>query len=369
VTTRVELVSEEALPSLREQWDALVARGDDPRPYSRHSWLLARRRHFGRGHLLTITARRGDQLVGALPLELTRARGVTTALMVDGARGGYSDLLVEAGDDEAAAALADALPGLGADVLTTPMFREGSAAEAALVPRGMAQMPSLDSLRRMRLEGTSWAEFEQERFSSKTRKDRRRRERRLADTGDFERVLLREPDEVARAIPDAVRLHRLRWPKGLDGSALGTPAGVAFWADSIVSLAREGLVRMMVLRIDGRMIAFELALLVEGNLSTYRGQYDKDFATHGPGVMATLAMLTEVTGSEHVDVVEFGPGDELWKRELATEELALPAGLMPLTTRGRADVARRLGEAHLRRRLKDVGIAQRARAFVRERRS
>jgi CelD/BcsL family acetyltransferase involved in cellulose biosynthesis len=365
---RIELVSEDALPSLRGQWDALVARGDDPRPYSRHSWLLARRRHFGRGHLLTVTAWRGDELVGALPLELTHRRGVTSALMVDGARGGYSDLLVAEGDTEAAGALADALPGLGADLLTTPMYREGSAAEQILESRGMVRMPSLDSLRRMAVDAP-WPEVEARHISGRTRKDRRRRERRLRELGSLEHELLRDPAEVARAIPDAVRLHRLRWPPGLDGSALGTAAGVAFWADVTVRLAREGLVRMFVVRFDGRMIAFELALLLERRLSTYRGQFDPEFRSHGVGTLATMAMLAAVTTAEPVELVEFGPGEEAWKEDLATEALALPAGLLPLSARGRAEVARRVALGHARRRLKEVELAQRARAYVHARRA
>jgi CelD/BcsL family acetyltransferase involved in cellulose biosynthesis len=187
--------------------------------------------------------------------------------------------------------------------------------------------------------------------------------------GTLERVVLREPADVAGAIPDAVRLHRLRWPAGLDGSALGTPAGVAFWADVAVRLARENLVRMLVLRLDGRMIAFELALLLERRLSTYRGQYDPEFRTHGVGTMATMSMLAQVTGSEPVELVEFGPGEEAWKEDLATEALALPAGLLALTARGRAEVTRRIAMAQARRRLREVEVAQRARAFVRARRA
>src|SRR5689334_19579260 len=66
--------------ALAAGWDELVEASPRPSPFLLHGWLAAWWKHYGEGcRLAVVTARRGERLVGVLPLYVSRQGPVRVA--------------------------------------------------------------------------------------------------------------------------------------------------------------------------------------------------------------------------------------------------------------------------------------------------
>src|SRR5262249_55399357 len=127
-----------------------------------------------------------------------------------------------------------------------------------------------------------WDAIYASRTSSKDRRIRRRRLRRLSELGTVEWRVARTREEAAAALGDAFALHALR-RRGLpDDSELADAAGRSFQREAVAALADLGVARIVTLAVDGRPVAFHSSLALEGRLYAHGFAFDPAIAPLGP---------------------------------------------------------------------------------------
>ncbi|HET9323354.1 MAG TPA: GNAT family N-acetyltransferase [Gaiellaceae bacterium] len=343
--------TEAELFGLAGQWDDLVRSTPRPSPFLLHPWLVEWWRHYGEGGELAIhLARREGRLVGALPLCVRRERRLRVLSFL-GRDPGLADLLLAEGEgSETASALAGRAVASGHDFAAFAGLPAESRLVEGLGPSALtlvsrSEAPVLDLSR-------GWEEVYGTRLSSKKRAHHRRRRRQLAELGRVKVEVARTATELERTLEEAFRLHVLRWNGRPDGSGFTSPVGKAFNRAAIRALAPLDVPRIVLLRIDGRAVAFHYYLVLEGRMYVHRIAFDPAFGRLSPGMINTLDAI-ENAAAEGATRVEFLGGAERYKVELADHLEPLYEGLgLAGTVQGRAAVTGRLAVIRARKRLK-----------------
>jgi CelD/BcsL family acetyltransferase involved in cellulose biosynthesis len=334
------VTSLDGFDALAAEWDALVEAADRPSPFMLHAWLRALWPLCEEPRICV--ARRDGRLAAALPLDVRRRHGLRVAELVGGMDAHLGDVL---GDGALTGALLDEAAAGGFDFADLFGMPAGSRLERAGVLRLLERVeaPVLD------LE-PDWGAVYAARTSAKTRQTHRRKLRRLGELGRLEFALATAPDDVAAALEETFRIHELRWRGRPDGSGLSRPD--VRDAQRAAYRALAGTARILTLSLDGRVIAYNCALVVRGRLYSHRLAFDPDYARFSPGLLCTLE-LCERASAEGVERVELLGGGEEYKLQLADRLEPLYQGLgHALTVRGRVVVGARLAAVAGRRRLK-----------------
>jgi CelD/BcsL family acetyltransferase involved in cellulose biosynthesis len=353
VETKLELETignAEAFARLGPEWDLLVRAMPRPSPFLLHAWLQAWVRHYRDGAELTVhVAWRDGRLVGALPLLVRRHLGLRTARFLGGRQSALGDLLLAPGESSATgAALAARVRG-SADLLDVyglpTRSRLASTLGSSLDVVQRVEAPVLDL-------GPGWEAVYQAKTSSKKRNLHRRRRRQLGELGRPEVVVARSLEELRPALEEAFRLHDLRWDGRPDGSGFASTLGRPFQREAIAALAELDVPRIVLLKLDGRAVAFHYYFAFEGSMYVHRLAFDPALARFSPGLVNTLDTI-EAASAEGLTRVEFLGGAERYKTELADGFEPLCHGLgLANGLRARALVAARLGAIRLRLRVK-----------------
>lgn len=358
---RLETVTDgTALDGLGESWDALVRAMPRPSPFLLHAWVSEWWRHYAPGRELRVElAWRGDELVGALPLCISRHSGLKVAEFLGTHRSALADLLLAEEEQEsvAEALAARALDGEQdlADLFGLPcdsrLARALPDASLRLIER--VEAPVLDL-------SDGWEAVYARKTSSRTRQLHRRRRRQLSDLGRLEVRVVRSPEDVEPALRHAFDLHDLRWAARPDGSEFTTPVGKRFHLAAGRALAAAGVVRLVTLELDGRPIAFHYFFALAGRMYVHRLAFDPQYARYSPGLLNTLDAI-EAAGGEGLTTVEYLGGAERYKVELSDRMDPLYQGLgLGGSIRGRAAVRSKVAAIRLRRRLKRSTALHRA---------
>ena len=336
-------------------WDALVAAMPRPSPFMLSAWLETWWRHFGRERSMRVEAAFLDgELVGGLPLELERRHGVTVGRFMGREHAALGDLLArEDVAHEVVPGIVRRMGVVGADYLDLfGVAREGrlfGAIEGTDILVERVQAPVLD------VRG-GWEAVYAEKTSSRRRNLHRRRRRQLDELGEVELVSIDREGELAASLTDLFRIHDLRWAGRPDRSEFTTNRGLPFNVDAMSRFAKAGLARVLLMKLDGRSIAFQYYLVFERRMFFYRLAFDPDFARWSPGLLTTLAAIEEAA-VEGVERVEFLGGDERYKQELADSNDPLYEFIgFASSWRGRAEAmaAGRVLDARLRFKRSDL---------------
>lgn len=314
----------EEFDELEPEWDALVEAAARPSPFMLHGWLRAIWPLCEAP--VVVAARREGRLAGALALDVRRRRGLRVAELMGGMNAHLGDAL----GDGAAGLVAEARGEFDlADLFGMPGdSRLEAAGGLRLVER--VEAPVLD-LR---------PGFSEAHFSAKTRQTHRRKLRKL---GDVEFSWAGDLDET-------FRLHELRWLGRPDGSGLSRPEVREAHRAGYRALGDRA--RVLVMRSDGRPVAFNCAIVIGTTLYSHRLGFDPALGQFSPGLLCTLELL-ERAAAEGVDRVELLGGGEEYKLQLADRLEPLYQGFgLARGPRARALVAARMAAVSGRRRLK-----------------
>jgi CelD/BcsL family acetyltransferase involved in cellulose biosynthesis len=349
---RVDTVSSrDDFAPLATEWDALVRGMPRPSPFLLHGWLECWCRSHGDGAQLAIlVARRDGRLVAALPLYVHSLLGRSVGSFLGGRHSALADLLLAPDEPPSTAAeVGRSVTRLDLDYVDLFGLPKGSRLAQAVGPNlGLIERVESPVLE---LDG-GWDAVYQEKTSSKSRNLHRRRRRQLGELGVLEVEVAREPDELVPALEEAFRIHDLRWVGRPDGSEFTTPVGRRFHREAILALAELDAPRIVLLKLDGRAIAFHYYFALEGTMYVHRLGFDPEFGRYSPGLVNTLDTI-EAAAAEGLTRVEFLGGAERYKQELSDryDPLYQAIGL----ARGpvaRAVVEARLAYIRLRLRLK-----------------
>ncbi len=125
----------------------------------------------------------------------------------------------------------------------------------------------------------------------KMRKELRRCRRRLEELGELTVAVEDGGEDVDALLDEAFAVEERQW-KGEGGTAItSSPATHAFYLDVGRWAARTGALRLVTMRLDGRMIAFELDLLYPSGLYSLKAGFDPDHRAHSPGHLTALAAI------------------------------------------------------------------------------
>jgi len=352
--------TEDELAGLAAGWNALVRGMPRPSPFLLHGWLLEWwRQHGGSRTLAVHVARREGRLVGAVPLCVRSRYGLRVTEFVGGTAAPLADLMVAPGEDPAVAAgLAERIGRTGGDFADLFGLPGGCRLARAL------PADSLTVLERIEAPVLDLRSGWEQRLSSRTRRERARRRRRLEGLGRVRLSVARTPDELAATVEDAFRLHALRWQGRHPGPEFSTAAGRAFHRAALRRLAEDDVPRLVTLTVGGRPVAFSLHLLLERTVYGVSMGFDPELARLSPGTEALLCAL-QLAAEEGAERVEFLGAADPYKQALTDrlEPLHQAIGVAS-TPRGRVAAELLVAGVRARRRLRRSETARRIYAHM-----
>ena len=360
MVTQIETISSEAeFAKIAVPWDELVRSMPRPSPFLLHGWLLEWWRHYGGKRRLAVhIAIRGDRLVGALPLCRSRRFGLRVTEFMGGTHAPLTDLMVAPGEDPATAArLADRIRSPGADLADLYGIPGDSRLVAALPTGSLHLLERLDAPV-LDLRG-GWDASDPLRLSSKARRERSRRRRRLEALGAVEISIARDGEDLRKPLEEAFRIHALRWRGRREPPGFGTHVGRAFHRAALLRLAAAGVPRLVTLRLNGQPVAFSLYLLFERTVYGVAMGFDPAFARYSPGTETLLRSL-ESAAAEGAERIEFLGAATPYKRTFTDRLEPIHEGIgLPSTLRGQVAVGLLVGGIRARRSLKRSETARR----------
>jgi CelD/BcsL family acetyltransferase involved in cellulose biosynthesis len=344
-----------AFDALADEWDELVRAMPRPSPFMLHSWLREWWRHYGDGADMTVhLVRRGGRLVGALPAYIRSRRGVRVAAFIGAADAWIADLLLARGaEPEVGLALVGLLARSGADFVDFGGL-PGRSRLAATLNGGLRTIERVEAPV-LELDG-SWEDTYRAKFSGKARQEHRRRRRRLEDAAPVRVAIARSWVDLEPALDAAFRLHARRWAGRPDGSGLQTERGRMFYRSAYRALAGQGVIRLGVLRVGERPVAFASYFLLGDTFYAHRLAFDPEYERFSPGLLCVLDVL-EAAAAEGVRRFEFLGGAEELKTQLMDRFEPLHEGIgLATTPKGHVGVAARMMSIRARKRLRRSAI-------------
>jgi hypothetical protein len=197
--------------------------------------------------------------------------------------------------------------------------------------------------------GLSWDAYLEARPGA-LRETVRRKLRRAERDPAVSITLATTPDETERSIEAFEAAYRRSWKE--------PEPFPRFNAGLMRETARLGVLRLGVLRIAGEPAAAQLWTVEHGRASVLKLAHDEAFKSHSPGTVLTAWMLRRLLHEERVAEIDFGRGDDPYKRQWASRRRQRIGVLLlnPLHPRGLAALARHeAGRARRRARTVLVG--------------
>lgn len=185
-------------------------------------------------------------------------------------------------------------------------------------------------------------------LSSKKRNTLRRKEKRAETEGHLELVLHTDASDIERGIADYERIYAASWKE---------PEQFAAFVPALIRRSAEsGLLRLGLVYIDGVPAASELCIVAARAALMMKTAYDPRYRDLSVGALATLKVLRYVLDNDEIDEIDFGNGEDPYKREWVTQrrERLGVVGFNPRTVRGVLGAARNIGGSSLKSRLRGM---------------
>ena len=306
------------LTPLAAEWSALLDRAPEPVPFLHPTWQRVWLEEFaGERELQLYAVRDGEELIGVAPL--MRSDG---GLMFSGDHKicDYMDIVVapeRAGD--VLDALLPALAGETWDELALWGLREGSPVRAALASAvdraGLAVTQQEEAVAPQIDLAATWDEFVAA-LSKKDRHELRRKVRKLEAAGELELRCYTSAEETEGRVP---LLLRMMVESRTDKAAFMSEQMARFFHRMVPELAREGLIRLYELELEGRPIASVLCFDQAGQLYLYNSGYEPEYASLSAGLVSKALCLRAAVecGRRSVDTLR---GAEGYKYDLGAKD-------------------------------------------------
>ena len=300
----------EAVEAVRDEWDRLADR-TGAAPFLRPGWIEAWWRAFGAGRLEVLREEEEGRVRALLPV---RHRHGAVSSPSNWHSPGFG-LLRE--DRAAGLALLNELfarhpaqvslgflgaLGPGLDELTEAAEKAGY--------RGLQR--TLERSPFVTVDG-DWEEYQRS-LDRNMRSDLRRCRRRLEELG---RVALDVEHDTAH-LDEALAVEGLGWKRKAGTAIVSAPQTARFYTEVARWAAASGRLRLIFLRVDGRPVAFHLALEDDRTYFPLKGGFDPAFHAQSPGRLLIHATL-ERAFAVGLQRYEFLGGPDAYKLRWATE--------------------------------------------------
>ena len=309
---RVEWITERgALDGLAEDWDRLARK--DATPFTRHAWFTAWWDGFRPdGSLEVCAAWRGDELVGAFPLYASRGR---LRALANDHTSAFEPL---ARDAEALEAVASAALSRAGELEVPALAADGEALGCLRdLARRDGRLTLLERHSDAPIVDTS-GDFEAYRAEKKGGwRETERRRRKLMREHEVELKLIEPPDDLEEELRRGFEVEASGW-KGETGTAiLSSEETLRFYESVGRAFHATGELALSGVTVDGRLVAFDFALLHRGRYWLQKTGYDQAMRKLAPGLVLRLAVI-ERCFEAGLEAHEFIGDDMDWKRLFAT---------------------------------------------------
>jgi CelD/BcsL family acetyltransferase involved in cellulose biosynthesis len=143
-------------------------------------------------------------------------------------------------------------------------------------------------------------EYLRESVSREHRKDLRRKQRRLSETGWLEMNRLDRSPDIEKSIEEFLALEASGW-KGKEGGALlCDEAGREFFKSVAREASVKGRIDMLTLRLDGKPIAKKVNILAGDGAFAFKIAFDEQHARHSPGILLEIENIRRFHASAEV---------------------------------------------------------------------
>ena len=322
--------SNEALASLRDEWDALLTKAEGVSVFVSWEWNHHWWRHYGKGHQLRVlTARQDGRLTGILPLYIQQTavyRACPVRLLRLVGTGGDTSpdylgpLLEPVGAGPTAAALAryllDELPGW--DVLQLSDLTAESAfwseLNAQCGARGLPRSAGISANIAYMALPASWEDY-----LASVHRDRRytiRNTRRKFETQHKGRFYVHADEAgIDQPLDSLIRLHHRRWQAAkVEKHAFSSPEYVGFHRDVIHACARRGWIRFYCIDAGDVPVAVFYCYRFRGQIYYFQAGFNPDFERLRPGLVL-IGYAVEHAIREGNQVFDFLRGDHEYKNQ------------------------------------------------------
>ncbi len=137
----------------------------------------------------------------------------------------------------------------------------------------------------------------------------RRRLRRAERLPEARFELLTDPADMDRAAEAFESVYRRSWKQ--------PEPYPAFNVALMRAMAGLGALRLGVWSIGGHPVAVQFWIVRAGRAIVLKLAHDEAFKAHSPGTVLTALMLRHLLDQEHVAEIDFGRGDDLYKKDWA----------------------------------------------------
>lgn len=144
-------------------------------------------------------------------------------------------------------------------------------------------------------------------FSKMAKKSTRRRQKKLEQTAKVRLELITDPADVGRAIAAYDQIYDKTWKE--------PEAAKPFVGAMITRAAERGWLRFALLWVDDVPVAAEVFFVNGGVASSFKTAYDLEYKEHSVGSIVLQYMLQNVMTSDGIREIDFGPGDEPYKKQ------------------------------------------------------
>jgi CelD/BcsL family acetyltransferase involved in cellulose biosynthesis len=334
-----------AFDALEPEWDALFERsGRDTQVFQTFAWCWHWANHYlpadapGGPALAVVTARRNGRLIMIWPLVSEQASGLRQLAWMGEPVSQYGDVVMEDGAD-AASVLRQAwdflTSKLAPDLVRLRKVRGDSViapllAELGAMPTQQQRAPYLDLG-----SAESFAAYEQ-RYSPRSRRNRRRLARRFAERGEtgFERHC---GGERARALSGIAIALKRAWLKdrGLVSLALHNPRTTDFFADVAEAAQRPTGCQVSALTCNGEAAAIEITFRCKTRIVMHIIVFNLDYERAGAGALMLEETIARACGNGCRTFDLLAP-DDAYKLDWADDSVAVDDWALALTFKGRA---------------------------------
>jgi CelD/BcsL family acetyltransferase involved in cellulose biosynthesis len=150
------------------------------------------------------------------------------------------------------------------------------------------------------------------------RRDVRRLERELLDTGRAVLHTVTRPAELPQAMKILVELHQRRRTTLGEPGCFASQQFLSFYRDVVPAMFARGNVQFCWLELDGKPVAAEFQLVGDGVLYAYQAGVDPESMEHQPGKLINLAILRQAIERGY-RAFDFLRGDEPYKARFGAQ--------------------------------------------------
>jgi CelD/BcsL family acetyltransferase involved in cellulose biosynthesis len=306
----VTVETRDSIAPIAREWDALADRAGAP-PFLRPGWFEAWLAAFSAGPALILTAWR-ERLAGVLIL---RRRG---GALVSPTNAHTPRFGIVAADAEAVHALVQALFTSGARTIALDHFASD---DPALEDIGAVAEATGHAVVRRTLQRSPYATLRPDddvetRLGFKRARNLRRFERRLRAAGHVEVEVADGGERLDALLAEGFALEGSGWKAA---RIVSSPVTQRFYRDVAHWAAAAGLLRLAFLRVDGRGVAFHLALQDASAYYLLRCGSEPGLSHCAPGRLLARAMFARAIAGG-LERFEMLGADDPWKGEWAREQ-------------------------------------------------